>query len=299
MGVFHTAVVTSLPLVPNFLMRRIAGRYIAGESLQEALQRLDLLSAQGHPGVIDVLGEDVSDEGEARAVARSYREASDGLAQRGIDAYISVKPTHVGLGISEELCFEIYDELAKHVGTHGQCMRVEMEDAPTTDATLRVYERLRARHEHVGIVLQSRLLRTPADVNALSDVSHDVRLVKGIYLEPAEIAHTEPDAIRAAFLAIARQLFERGAHVRMATHDGPMAQDLISLVEELGMPASHYEFQVLLGVQEQLWSRWRAAGHQVRVYVPYGPEWRAYSTRRLRKNPQILGHVMRSMVGLS
>lgn len=299
MGLFHAAVVSSLDLVPHFLMRRLAGRYIAGERVEEALDRMEALRARGYPSIIDVLGEDVRDEAEARAVVQAYREASDGVAARGLDAYVSVKPTHVGLTMSEDLCFDLYSEIAQHAAGHGQFLRVEMEDASTTDGTLRVYERLRAVHANVGIVLQARLFRTPDDVAALSEVEHDVRLVKGIYLEPAEIAHTEAGPIRDALLALARQLWERGAKLSLATHDAPMAEDLLRLARELEVGSDRYEFQVLLGVQEGLWERWKQAGHQVRVYVPYGPEWRAYSTRRLRHNPQILGHVMRATFGLS
>ena len=169
-----------------------------------------------------------------------------------------------------------------------------MEDHTTTDATLRVYGRLRAEFPDLGVVLQSRLHRTPADIEALAGAPLDVRMVKGIYLEPARIAHVDPEPIREAYLLGCRMLLERGARVSFATHDGPLAQRLIALVRELGVGTDRYEFQVLLGVREELWGLWRRAGHPVRVYVPYGPEWRAYSQRRLTKNPQIAGHVIRA-----
>lgn len=283
-----------LPAMPNGLMRRLAARYIAGETLADALARLELLRSQGHPGILDILGEDVLDEQQAQLVARAYAEAAQALAARRLDCYVSVKPTHFGLRLSQESCAQRYAALAAHCAALGLFVRVEMEDHATTDGTLAVFERLRAAHANVGIVLQSRLKRTPQDIERLAPGALRVRMVKGIYLEPAEIAHTEPEPIRDAFVACSRKLFERGASISFATHDELLAERLLALVRELGVERERYEFQVLLGVREALWSQWRAQGHVVRVYVPYGPEWRPYSLRRMRKNPQILRHVVRA-----
>jgi proline dehydrogenase len=173
-----------------------------------------------------------------------------------------------------------------------------MEDHPTTDATLRVFTALRSKHENVGIVLQSRLFRTAKDIDALPPGPLDVRMVKGIYLEPASIAHTEPEPIRAAYVECVRQLAARKAQIRLGTHDDLLAEQCLAVLRQAGYTREQYEFQVLMGVREELWKKWLEAGHKVRVYVPYGPEWRPYSIRRMRKNPQILGHVMRNAFGL-
>jgi proline dehydrogenase len=296
MSVFDRAALALVPALPTWLMRRLAARYIAGETLPEAIATLEKLRTRGFSGIIDVLGEDVLDEAAARAVVAKYRESASAVATRKLDCYVSVKPTHLGLRTSEELCFQLYDELAVHCRALALELRVEMEDHSTTDATLRAFERLRARHPHVGIVLQSRLLRTPRDIAALAAGPLAVRLVKGIYLEPAAIAHTEPEPIRAAYVECARLLLERGARLSFATHDEDLAARLIELCRSRGVGRERYEFQVLLGVRESLWEAWRAAGERVRVYVPFGPEWRAYSTRRLRKNPQIFRHVLRDLL---
>ncbi len=288
-------VARSLPLVPGPIMRRLSKRYIAGESLEEALASLEQLRDEGYSGILDILGEEISSEARARRVAEDYCEAAKALAQRKLDAYVSIKPTHVGLELSEELCFELYSNVARCCARLGLFLRVEMEDHTTTDATLRVFERLRAEFSAVGCVLQSRLLRTPNDIATLSEGPLDVRLVKGIYLEPAKVAHTEAPAIREAFLANAQQLLERGAHVRFATHDADAADEFAQYVAARGLTKSQYEFQVLLGVQKPLWERLKADGHPVRVYVPYGPDWRAYSTRRLSRNPEIVKHVFLNM----
>jgi len=292
-GLLHTAAVAALPLLPRPLMRILSSRYIAGETLDQALARIRKLQAQGFRTILDILGEDVTDERAAREVIRHYTEAATTVAGAGLDTYVSIKPTHVGLRISEELATELYLELVRHCDALGVFVRVEMEDHTTVDATLRIFERLRGSSERVGLVLQSRLFRTPADIDALAPGPLNVRMVKGIYLEPAEIAHVDPQPISSAFFECARQLFERGAYVSLATHDDALADRLLEYCRTNDIGQDRYELQVLMGVRERLWQAWKRANEPVRVYVPYGPDWRAYSTRRLKKNPLILQHVMR------
>jgi proline dehydrogenase len=241
-----------------------------------------------------VLGENVRDEAEARSVAANYIAACDVLAAERLDCYVSVKPTHVGLTMRPELCFELYSKIAAHAARHRIEMRVEMEDAPTTDGTLAVFERLRKQHANVGIVLQSRLFRTLEDIDRLAPGPLSVRMVKGIYLEPAAIAHTEPEPIRKAYVECVEKLARRRAKISLATHDEGLAERCLEVLRKHQYRREEYEFQVLLGVREELWRRWREAGHCVRIYVPYGPEWKPYSIRRMRKNPQILGHVIKA-----
>ncbi|TAJ04369.1 MAG: proline dehydrogenase [Planctomycetota bacterium] len=294
MGLFERAVLATLPYVPTPVMRRLASRYIAGEKLEDALARIAGLQSAGHPAIIDVLGEDVRDEAHCREVVDAYKRCAEAVSDKRYDCYVSVKPTHVGLKLSEDLCFALYSELAEHCRARGLFLRVEMEDAPTTDGTLRVFERLRKAFPNVGIVLQSRLFRTPDDIRALAPGPLHVRMVKGIYLEPAAIAHTQPQPIRDAYVACTKLLLERSACISFATHDEQIADAVIPLVEKSGLPREGYEFQVLLGVREALWSQWKARGQRVRVYVPFGPEWRPYSLRRMRKNPQVLKHVIKA-----
>lgn len=299
MQLLNRPVLALMPFIPTPIMRRLALRYIAGESLESALVRLEELKQRGFPGVLDLLGERVETEAEARTVATTYVGAAQAAVERGLDAYASVKPTHVGLHLDEGLCIELYSQIAERCRELGVFMRVEMEEAGTVDGTLRVYEALRTRFDNVGCVLQSRLFRTPADIERLADGPLDVRAVKGVYLEPSEIAHTEPEPIREAFVAMVEALARRGARLHLATHDAGLADRCVEVLDGLGAPRESWELEVLLGVQEQLWERWKNAGYTVRVYVPYGPDWRAYSLRRFRKNPQILQHVVRDTLGLS
>ncbi len=293
----HKLLMGTMPYVPRPFIRRIAGRYIAGETLDEALAKLRELAAAGHPGIFDILGEGSASEEHAHAAARDYKRGADALAEAGLDTYVSIKPTHLGLYCGEDLALELYRDVAAHCAERGILLRVEMEDHPTTDATLRIYERLRAEFTNVGIVLQSRLLRTPDDVAALAPGPLDVRMVKGIYLEPPELAHTRPEPISEAYVQLCRQLLVRGdVTLRLATHDEALGRRLIELVREFELPSERYEFQVLLGVQPHLWKAWQAAGHTVRVYVPFGPEWREYSQRRLEHNPELFKAVVRNML---
>lgn len=290
--------IATLPLIPLPLMRRLSERYIAGERLDQAVARLEGLCAEGFKGIIDLLGEDVEAEDRARQVAADYREAADSISARGLDVYLSVKPTHLGLRISSDLAHELFAELAAHLRELDLFLRIEMEDHTTTDATLQIFHSLRAEFENVGVVLQSRLHRTPDDIAALP-ANSNVRLVKGVYLEPAEIAHVDAEQIRVAFVEAARALAGRGASLGLATHDGGLAERAVQACAEAGAGEDRLELQVLLGVREPLWRAWRQAGRSVRVYVPYGPQWRAYSQRRLRKNPQIFRHVLRDTLRMS
>jgi proline dehydrogenase len=299
MSMLDQWVLKTLPYVPRPVMWRVAKRYVAGEKLSDAIARLGEMARRGHTGVIDVLGEEVEGEARARHVVDEYCTAAAAVADAKLDAYVSAKPTHVGLRTSEKLAIANYGVLAAHCKKLGLFLRVEMEDNTTTDATLRVFEALRKEHDNVGIVLQARLFRTPQDIAKLAPGPLNVRVVKGIYLEPAAIAHTEADPIREAYLRMSRQLAERGAFLALATHDEGLGAKCIELVRERKLPRDGYEFQVLLGVMEPLWERWQRAGHAVRVYVPFGPQWLPYSLRRLRKNPVMMRHVMRATLGLA
>jgi proline dehydrogenase len=172
---------------------------------------------------------------------------------------------------------------------------MDMEDSPTTDATLEIYRRLHDRYPNLGIVLQARMRRTLDDVRALAPLKPNVRVCKGIYIEPFAIAYTDPEIIRKQFVLIADELLKAGSYVAFATHDERLVWESERLVQQLGLGADRYEFQMLLGVLPALRNVIKSSGHRLRVAVPYGPSWYAYSVRRLRKNPAIAGYVLRSM----
>jgi len=288
--------VKGLGLVPTPVMRQLASRYIAGEELADEMRTLTELRERGFTGIFDILGEGIRSRDEASVTADEYIRGAEAIAAAELDAYVSIKPTHLGMAKDETLALDLYRRIARRCEELGLFMRVEMEDHPTTDATLRIFEELRKDYERIGIVLQSRLFRTLADIDQLSDGPLDVRLVKGIYLEPSELAHTATDPIRDAFVSCAEKLWDRKANVRLATHDSGLADRLFRSLDERGVRSQDCELQVLLGVQEPLWRRWKLEGRPVRVYVPFGPDWKAYSLRRLTRNPQLMRAVIKNFL---
>jgi len=305
-GLIDALIRGSMPLVPRGLIWLVARRYVAGATLAEALARVAAVRDQGYGAIIDVLGEGIDDRAGAEAAAREYHLALAGLEGLDPDCPVSAKPTHLGLTVDEELCADLLSQLCEAAATAGRRVRFEMEDAPTIDASLRVFERVRGQHENVGCVIQARLFRSADDIKRLLSVfgaGLDVRLVKGIYLEPAEIAWTEPQPISDSYHSLARTLVQAGARVALATHDHVLADACAELARAAGwcegpLAERRYEFQLLMGVQPREAARLQALGHPVRIYVPYGQDWHAYSMRRLQRNPEIARHVLRAFLRL-
>lgn len=305
MGVIDRLMQTVMPRMPRSLVWLVARRYVAGAELGDALRCIEQLRAQGFGTIIDVLGEGGHDRAGAESAAAEYRHALDGLAGVDPDCPISVKPTHLGLLVDRDLCAGLLSDLCDRAAAAGRRVRFEMEDSPTVEATLEVFSALRSRHTNLGCVLQSRLFRTAADVERLlaEGPGLDVRLVKGIYLEPPAIAWTEPADISRSFEMLARTLLEGGARVGLATHDSTLADRCLALARDAGLADApvaerRYEFQLLMGVRREEADRLLAAGERVRIYVPYGRDWHAYSMRRLQRNPEIARHVMRAFLRL-
>lgn len=295
----------SLPVIPKAIIWTVARRYVAGSELPAALDRIRAIRADGYGSILDVLGEGVADMREAQAALTEYQSALDALPD--VDPYttVSVKPTHLGSSVDRVACARMLSELCARAADQGRRVRLEMEDAPTIDVTLDVFREVREAHANLGCVLQARLFRTAGDVTALlAEVDAlDVRLVKGIYLEPAEIAWTEPEDISRSYVELAEQLVAGGAFVGFATHDSAVADACIAIVEAAGLAdgeptARRYEFQLLMGVRADEAARLQSAGHPVRIYVPYGRDWHAYTQRRLARNPEIARHVLRAMFRL-
>ena len=292
MSLVDSAIVRLLPAVPKQVVRRISEQYIAGEELDDALRVVLELNAEGKLATLDVLGEEVSDPGEARAIAGAYREAIDAFKRGSLDSNISVKPTALGLNLSYELFRENLEDLVRHAAELDNFVRIDMEDSSTTDDTLGIYRELReAGHDNVGIVLQARLKRTIDDVRALAELQPNVRICKGIYLEPPEIAFRDFEAVQASFVQTLKELLESGSYVGIATHDEWLLEQGKRLVAEHGLGHDDYEFQMLLGVRPALGDELVRDGHRLRIYTPFGRHWYSYSLRRLQENPKIAGYI--------
>ena len=292
MSLVDSAIVRLLPAVPKPVVRRISERYIAGEELDDALRVVHGLNAEGKLGTLDVLGEEVADPDEARAIAGAYREAIDAFARGRLDSNISVKPTALGLKLGYDLCRENLENVVGHAAGRGNLVRIDMEDSSTTDDTLRLYRDLRqAGLDHVGVVLQARLKRTLDDARELAELRPNVRLCKGIYVEPPEIAFRDFDAVRGNFVEALEELLGAGSYVGIATHDEWLVEQGERVVSEHGLAREDYEFQMLLGVRPALGDELVRRGNRLRIYIPFGRQWYAYSLRRLQENPKIAGYI--------
>jgi proline dehydrogenase len=288
LSLLDQAIVRMLPAVPRPIVARLSSRYIAGPTLDDAVRVVRRLNGEGKLATIDVLGEEIASADEARSIAAAYHEVLARVQAEGLDANISVKLTGFGLGLGKDLCRANLEAVVRDARERGTYVRIDMEDSSTTDATLELYRDLRAAgYENLGVVLQSRLRRSLADTAGLDDV----RLCKGIYVEPEAVAFQGYDEVRASYVRCLEALLGAGAYVGIATHDELLLAEGLRLVAEHGLRPEQYEFQMLLGVRPERGDELVRAGHRLRVYVPFGTYWYEYSLRRLQENPQIAGYV--------
>jgi proline dehydrogenase len=287
-------IVRLLPAVPKPIVRHLSSRYIAGASLDDAIRVVRKLNEKGKLATVDVLGEEVASADEARAIAGQYHDVLARIDEEGLDANVSVKLTGFGLELDEDLCRENLEAIVLDAAARGNFVRIDMEDSSTTDRTLALYRGLRADgHANVGVVLQAYLRRTYDDLAAVENV----RLCKGIYVEPARIAYAGFDEVRESFVRCLEALATRGVYVGIATHDEHLIQEALRIIDETQLSSDRYEFQMLLGVRSDRADELVAAGHRLRVYVPFGTDWYEYSVRRLQENPKIAGYVAADTLG--
>jgi proline dehydrogenase len=290
--IIDRAIVRALPAVPRQVVRRLSRRYIAGTTLTEACDVVRELNSQGKEATLDVLGEEVTLREEALGLRDAYRRALDTIEEEGLRSNVSVKLTALGLKLDRGLCRADLTAVVEEAARFGNFVRIDMEDSSTTSETLALYRDLReGGHDNLGVVLQAALKRTLSDVGALADLRPNVRVCKGIYVEPAEIAYQDDEIIRLNFLDALEALFDTGSYVGIATHDDWLIGESLARVERRGLKTDDYEFQMLLGVRPELGDELVRDGHRLRIYVPFGRRWYEYSIRRLQENPKIAGYV--------
>jgi proline dehydrogenase len=298
LAIFDRAIVRLLPAVPRPVVRKLSDRYIAGPELKDAREAVRRLNAEGKVATIDVLGEEITTEEEAAAIVRAYLDVFADIERCGLDSGVSVKLTGLGLKLGYELCRDNLRTVVEDAASRGNFVRIDMEDSSTTDDTLHLYRELRAEgHDNVGVVLQAMLRRTASDVAALADLKPSVRLCKGIYVEPPDLAYQEFGAVRASYLHALEALLDAGSYVGIATHDEWLLDEARRIVAERELDHDEYEFQMLLGVRPGRGDELVAEGHHLRVYVPFGRQWYEYSLRRLQENPSIAGYVASDTLG--
>jgi proline dehydrogenase len=296
MSLFDNLIKHGMPLVPKFMVGRVARRYVAGERLGDAVRTIRALNDEGAMTTVDVLGEEVSERAKADEAVAEYVRLLDRIAQEGLDANVSIKPTLLGLKIDEDLCRENVSAIVGRAAEHSNFVRIDMEDHTCTDATLRIYRQVLAERGNVGVVLQAYMRRTPSDINGLLPLTPNVRICKGIYREPRHVAWQGFETVRSSFIYAMEKLLERGCYVGIATHDPHLVWAGMRAVDRFGLDRDRYEFQMLLGVDPELRKIILGEGHRLRVYVPYGRDWYPYSVRRLRENPTVARHVIRAML---
>jgi proline dehydrogenase len=289
-------VVATLPIVPKPIVRSIASRYVAGEKLEDAMSMVARLNAEGCMATLDVLGEDVTRLDETEETVVAYARAIDEIAARRLDSNISVKLTALGLKMDAAFARKQFARIVDAARRHDNFVRIDMEDSSVTEETIRIFLEFRERYAKVGLVLQAYLRRTADDARRAAAVKANVRVCKGIYVEPPQIAFQDREEIRDSYANTVETLVAAGCYVGIATHDPVVVDRTKAIVARHELPREAYEFQMLLGVAGTLRKRLIAEGHRLRVYVPYGDAWYAYSVRRLKENPSIAGHVMRGIL---
>jgi proline dehydrogenase len=286
------AIVRVLPAVPKPVVRKLSQRYIAGPELADACRVVRRLNERGKLATIDVLGEEITRPEEATALLEEYEGVFDTIEREGLDSNVSVKPTGLGLNLDRELARDNLARLVRCAAERDNFVRIDMEDSTTTEATLAVYRELREQGlDNVGFVLQAYMKRTLADAHSLAPLRPNVRVCKGIYVEPPDIAYQEFETVRLSFVEAVSALLEARAYVAVATHDEWVIAEALHLIEEHGLEPHEYEFQMLLGVRSELGDELVREGHRLRIYVPYGRQWYEYSLRRLQENPKVAGYI--------
>ena len=295
MALLDRAIAHTLPFVPKAIVKRVANRYIAGETLDDALRVAASLNKRGMRATLDILGEDIHNLDQARRAVNGYLQLLEQVDRRKLNANLSIKLTQVGLKVDAGACLELTEGLVRRAQELNDFVRIDMEDSSCTTATLEIYRALRKHYSNVGVVIQAYLRRTINDVISLEDLKPNFRLCKGVYVEPREISYHDMRVINRNYVLILERLLRNGSYVGIATHDELMVWEAFRMIRELKLSRDAYEFQMLLGVDEQLRDIIRAAGHNLRVYIPFGRDWYAYSVRRLRENPRLAGYVLKAM----
>ncbi len=295
MSVINNIIVSVVQVLPKSVVGFFSHKYIAGESLDSAVSLVKDLNAKGIYATLDVLGESVTNEEEALRAFENAMKVFDAIVEHNLKANISIKPTQLGLSFDEQFACEQIRKLVKRTNEIDNFVRIDMEDSQYTDATIKIYKSVFEEFGNVGIVLQSYLKRSYNDTVILNKLGTNYRICKGIYVEPASLAYKDKQMIRDNFLKMLECMFKNGNYVGIATHDEYLIDKAYRLIKELNIPNNKFEFQMLLGVREDLRNKINNDGYKIRIYVPFGEDWYAYSIRRMQENPQIAGYIVQNI----
>lgn len=291
--------IAGTPQIKHLVQTRgwtLASRFVAGQTLQSAITATQQLELDGVHGILDLLGEMVSSREQSDACVREILEIFPAIAELDFPKYVSIKLSQLGLDISADLALENGRAILTAARNVNCFVRIDMEDSPRVDKTLAVFRALRTEFDNVGLVLQSMLRRTEADLEALSDLKPNLRIVKGAYLEPASAAYTDKAAVDLQYRRLVYQSLEKGQQTAIASHDHTIINDIKLFAERNNIPPDQFEFQLLYGIRRDLQKQLASEGYTVRAYIPYGKDWYAYFSRRIAERPSNALFVLRGMV---
>lgn len=297
-NLFNQLIITITPFLPRWIIWKIACRYVAGETSASALAVISELNEKGYSATVDILGEHTNSKSEATDITREYMNIYDNISKQKLDCNISIKPSHIGRDISNNTLQSNLDKLLLKAEENNNFLRIDMESSAETDSTILLYQGCYEKYKNVGTVFQAYLYRTQADLKNLSQKgSFNFRLCKGIYKESSAIAIQKRTKINNNFLKLLRFAFEKEIYVGIATHDLALLESAYALISELNVSTDKFEFQVLYGVPMSGWLENHLKNNfKVRVYVPFGKDWYAYSIRRLKENPNIAGYILKDLL---
>lgn len=295
MNLINEAIVSVVKIMPRPVVGIFSKKYIAGEKLEDAINLVKQLNSKGIFATLDVLGESIKNKEGAVAAKNKCLTVLDTIVENNLMANLSIKPTQMGLSIDEDFTYEQVYQLVQKAKQINNFVRIDMEDSPYTDKTFTLFKRLKENFDNVGIVLQAYLKRTFDDAVILNKLNTNYRLCKGIYIEPASIAYKDKQRIRENYLETLGVILKSGNYVGIATHDEFLINEAYRMIKELNIPKDKFEFQMLLGVREDLRDKINADGYKIRIYVPFGEDWYAYSVRRLKENPRIARYVFKNI----
>ena len=294
---FNKLIAALLPYMPQSFVWVFSKRYVAGLAIDEAIKGCKELNSEGILVTLDVLGEFIKTMEEAEVNKKEYLEIIEKAQQNNIQGNYSLKPSMFGLLLDKDICYNHIKEIVAKAASHNNFIRVDMEDSLCTDLEIELFRKLKGEFpKNVGLVLQAYLKRTRSDIENMLDMpALNFRLCKGIYTESAEIAYKSYEEINQHFLDDLEYMFQNKIYVGIATHDKPLVEGAYTLIEKYNVPKSMYEFQMLYGVTPELRKSIVDKGHTMRVYVPYGKQWFAYCTRRLKENPKMAGMIIKAL----
>lgn len=299
MKVLNKILVPAIQILPKGVVKVFANKYIAGDKLSDAVQTVKKLNEKKLMATVDVLGEFISDKSEAIKSKDENIKVLEAIHKHKLDCNLSIKLTMLGLQIDYDFCKSLVTEILTKAQSINCFVRIDMEDSSVTDLTIKIFEDSKKAFDNIGIVIQAYLRRSEKDILRLTEIGANFRICKGIYIEPEEISFKDADEIRRNYLKILRLALERKSYCGIATHDEYLIKEAVIMAKEMKLKRNEYEFQMLLGVRENLRDGAVQKGHRMRVYVPFGERWYEYSIRRFKENPNIAGQVLKSIFSVS